>query len=208
MHRAPGIRSNPSIRTSSRRRSARSAPVLSMLVAFLGGTGLLATSPALAATWPPPSYVEPLSEIELRGGRLAWDGVAVGMTFAQVERAVERSIGSLDSPDPRPGLLCGLHHAAATVDGQWLGLEFAGVGRDAALRAITVRLEPRLGETFETAAVVDALRSRLELAFVPSPHAPRLAESEIEKPLYRVGSGELVFVDPEAGVVIGEVCVD
>lgn len=203
MSRAADIRPTAPHSAVSCRPAAGSATVVAV-AALLIGSGVLVTPRALAATWPPPSYVEPLSEIELRGGRLAWDGVAVGMTFAQVERA----IGPLASPDPLPGLLCALHHADATVDGQRLGLEFSGIGRDAALRSITVRLEPRIGEVFETAQVVAALRSRLELAFVPSPHAPRRAETEVEKPLYRTRSDELVFVDPAAGVVIGEVCVD
>ena len=76
------------------------------------------------------------------------------------------------------------------------------------MRAIHVPLEPRLGETFDSRAVVATLRRRLDLEWVPSPHAPRAREAELEKPLYRTADGELVFVNPESGVVIGEVCVD
>lgn len=167
--------------------------------------GLLALAPTMTASaWPPPSYVEPLREIGLRGGHLGWDGVYVGMTFAEVER----SVGRVGAPDPEPGMLCPLHRTELTVDGQRLGLDFSGTGDDAVLRAITILLEPRIGERFETAAVVDALRDRLDLDFVPSPHAPRLAEAAVEKPLYRTRNDELVFVNPEAGVAIGAVCVD
>lgn len=163
-----------------------------------------AARPAAAAPWPTPSYLEPLSEVGLRGGRLGWDGVSIGMTL----RDVEREVGRLAAPAAAPELLCPHHRTDVIVDGQPLGLEFSGLGDDAVLRVILIPLEPRIGESFDTRAVVGALRDRLDLAFVPSPHAPRLGEAEVEKPLYRTESNELVFVNPEAGVAIGEVCVD
>lgn len=165
---------------------------------------VVAARPAAAVPWPPPSYLEPLSEVDLRGGRVGWDGVTVGMTF----RDIERRVGRLAAPAAAPELLCPHHRVDVVVDGQPLGLEFSGIGDDAVLRAILIPLAPRIGESFDTRAVVDALRDRLDLAFVPSPHAPRAAETEVEKPLYRTASDELVFVNPEAGVAIGEVCVD
>jgi hypothetical protein len=180
-----------------RRPLARALAAAAILVA------VVAARPA-AAPWPPPSYLAPLSEVDLRGGRVGWDGVTVGMTF----RDVERRVGRLAAPAAAPELLCPHHRADVVVDGQPLGLEFSGTGDDAVLRAILIPLAPRLGESFDTRAVVGALRDRLDLAFVPSPHAPRAAEGEVEKPLYRTRSDELVFVDPEAGVAIGEVCVD
>lgn len=167
--------------------------------------GALIAAPAAAATpWPPPSYLAPLSEVGLRGGHVGWDGVVVGMTL----RDVERKVGRLAAPAAESELLCPHHRTDVVVDGQPLSLEFSGTGDEAVLRAILIPLVPRFGESFDTRAVVSALRDRLELAFVPSPHAPRLGEDEVEKPLYRTGSNELVFVNPEAGVVIGAVCVD
>jgi hypothetical protein len=177
------------------------------LVAALAAAAALVAPvavPAAAAAWPAPSYLAPLSEIVVRGGHLGWDGVVVGMTL----RDVERKVGRLAAPAAEPEMLCPHHRTDVVVDGQPLGLEFSGTGDEAVLRAILIPLVPRIGESFDTRAVVGALRDRLELSFVPSPHAPRLGEDEVEKPLYRTGDDELVFVNPEAGVVIGEVCVD
>lgn len=179
--------------------------LLAAALAAAAAIVVLAAAPgAAAAPWPPPSYLEPLSEIVVRGGHLGWDGVVVGMTL----RDVERRVGRLAAPAAESELLCPHHRTDVVVDGQELGLEFSGTGDEAVLRAILIPLVPRIGESFDTRAVVGALRDRLDLAFVPSPHAPRLGEDEVEKPLYRTGSNELVFVNPEAGVVIGEVCVD
>lgn len=180
------------------RRLAGALAVAAALVA------VVAARPVAAAPWPSPSYLEPLSEIDLRGGRVGWDGVTVGMTF----RDLERRFGLLAAPAAEPELLCPHHRTDVVVDGQPLELEFSGTGDDAVLLAILIPLVPRLGETVEARAVVGALRDRLDLAFVPSPHAPSVAEGEVEKPLYRTASDELVFVNPEAGVAIGEVCVD
>ncbi|HEX2163033.1 MAG TPA: hypothetical protein VHM02_03715, partial [Thermoanaerobaculia bacterium] len=130
--------------------------------------------------------------------------VVVGMTFEEVRR----EIGRLAAPTGEAGMLCPLHRTDAVVDGQRLGLEFSGTGDDAVLRAIHVPLAPRIGEAFDSQAVVAALRRRLDLEWVPSPHAPVARETDLEKPLYRTADGELVFVNPETGVVIGEVCVD
>lgn len=182
----------------------RHLPAAALAAALGVLAAVAAPAPAAAAPWPPPSYLEPLSEIRLRGGNVGWNGVAVGMTF----RDVERRVGRLAAPAAEPELLCPHHRTDVVVDGQPLGLEFSGTGDDAVLLAILIPLQPRIGESFDTSAVVGALRDRLALAFVPSPHAPRLAEGEVEKPLYRTESDELVFVNPETGVAIGAVCVD
>lgn len=183
-----------------------SHPCRPLVAALAAAAALVATvaTPAAAASWPPPSYLAPLSEVGLRGGHVGWDGVVVGMTL----RDIERRVGRLAAPAAESELLCPHHRTDVVVDGQPLSLEFSGTGDEAVLRAILIPLVPRFGESFDTRAVVGALRDRLELAFVPSPHAPRLGEDEVEKPLYRTGSDELVFVNPEAGVVIGAVCVD
>jgi hypothetical protein len=166
--------------------------------------GALAAPPAAAAPWASPDDVAPLAQVGLRAGHLGWDGLYVGMTFDEVSRTV----GGLAPPAAEPQLLCPHHLVAATVEGQRLELEFSGTGGEAVLRAILIPLGAAGGGRFQAAEAVVALRERLDLDFVPSPHAPRLAEHEVEKPLYRTAWDELVFVDPEAGVVIGQVCVD
>ncbi|HEX6203565.1 MAG TPA: hypothetical protein VF100_11225 [Thermoanaerobaculia bacterium] len=191
-----------------RRPGAKAAPTAASppasAVAALAVVVLLAALPAAATPWPAPSYLAPLAEIGVRGGHVGWDGVEVGMTFRQVERAV----GRLAAPASGPELLCPHHRTEAVVDGQRLELEFSGTGDDAVLRVIVVPLVPRLGETLDSRAVVAALRQRLDLDYVPSPHAPGAAEDEVEKPLFRTATDELVFVNPEAGVALGAVCVD
>lgn len=194
-----------------RRPRARVAPAAAFrptsAAAALAAAVLLAAAlapPAAAAPWPAPSYLAPLAEIGVRGGHLGWDGLEVGMTFREVERAV----GRLAAPADGPELLCPHHRTEAMVDGQRLELEFSGTGDDAVLRVIVVPLVPRLGESLDTRSVVAALRQRLDLDFVPSPHAPAAAEDEVEKPLYRTATDELVFVNPETGVALGAVCVD
>lgn len=183
---------------------SRHLPAAALAAALAALAALAPPAPAAAALWPAPSYLEPLSEVRLSGGHVGWDGVSVGMTF----RDVERRVGRLAAPAAEAEILCPHHRTDAVVDGQPLGLEFSGTGDDAVLVAILIPLEPRIGESFDTGTVVAALRDRLDLAFVPSPHAPRVAESEVEKPLYRTESDELVFVNPETGVAIGQVCVD
>lgn len=187
-----------------RRRPLAAALAAVALAVAAGAASPAAAAPASRTPWPAPSYLAPLSEIAVRGGHLGWDGVVVGMTF----RDVERRVGRLAAPAAHAELLCPHHRADVVVDGQELSLEFSGTGDEAVLRAILIPLVPRIGESFDTRAVVGALRDRLDLAYVPSLHAPRLAEHEVEKPLYRTGDDELVFVNPEAGVMIGEVCVD
>lgn len=194
--RRPGAGAAPT--TASPYRRAPAAPVAAIALA-----ALLAL-PAAAVPWPAPSYLAPLTEIGVRGGHVGWDGVEVGMTFREVERAV----GRLAAPADGPELLCPHHRTEAVVRGQRLELEFSGAGDDAVLQVIVVPLVPRLGETLDTRAVVAALRQRLDLDYVPSPHAPTAAEDEVEKPLFRTATDELVFVNPEAGVDLGAVCVD
>lgn len=180
-----------------RRPAAAALAAVASLVAFLA-------PPAAAVPWPAPSYLAPLAEVGVHGERLGWDGVEVGMTLREVERVA----GRLAAPAAGPELLCPHHRTEAVVDGQRLELEFSGTGDDAVLRVIVVPLAPRLGESLDTRAVVAALRQRLDLAFVPSPHAPGAGEDEVEKPLFRTATDELVFVNPETGVALGAVCVD
>ena len=207
------------ISPSRRRRPRAGFPSAAVLAAAAPAVALMAAlaaaPPAAAAPWPSPDDVAPLSQVGHRAGHLGWDGVYVGMTFDEVSRAV----GGLAPPSAEPEMLCPHHRTEATVDGQLLGLEFSGTGGEAVLRAIFIPIgadslaggmapaAPQAAR-FDAAAAVVALRDRLDLDFVPSPHAPRLAEHEVEKPLFRTPWDELVFVNPEAGVVIGSVCVD
>jgi hypothetical protein len=158
----------------------------------------------VAAGWVP-ADLEPLHRVIEVGGRLGWDGVMVGMTLAQVEAVVGED---LPAPAAEAQVLCPDHRLEVRVDGQPLHLDFSGTGGAALLHAITVPLPVERGGAFDTGTVVETLRSTLDLAFVPSVHAPAMTEGEAEKPLYRTPHGDLVFVNPEEGVVLGQVCVD
>jgi hypothetical protein len=152
-----------------------------------------------------PADLTPLHHLDEMGGHLGWKGVAVGMTLSEIEAVVGED---LPPPAFAQQILCPYHRLDVRVDGQLLHLDFAGAGADAELRSVVIPLPVARGETFDTATVVETLRAGLELRFVPSPHAPEKGEAELEKPLYRTPRGELVFVNPEIGVVFGQVCVD
>jgi len=156
-----------------------------------------------------PRYTEAIKQISLRGGHLGWGGVEVGMTFRQAELAVGRRLPGLGSSSQDE--LCGYYVLEAEVLRQTLRLEFDAKGGESRLKAIWLPLsdprEPRgVPSTLE---IVRALKARFpRLIYVPSPHAPELAESVNPRPLYRLDKGGMFFVEPRQGVYFGEICVD
>lgn len=149
-------------------------------------------------------YDEALRQVNERRGQLAWDGIVTGMTREQVEQAVGQRLESPTGPGP----LCGRYTTETTVLGQPLELSFGGPTQGARLESLTVLLPAPPGG-FQRDEVVPALEARLgELEFIPSRHAPERGEDEIRKPLYRSSGGGLVFVNPNRGVSLGNVCYD
>ena len=141
-------------------------------------------------------YDEALRQVHQRRGNLGWDGLEVGMTFSEVERALGQRLGIPQGPGP----LCDRYTSRVQVLDQALRLSFTGATQSARLAAITVLLP--LG--FDTTGLVDALEARLgTLTPVPSPQTPNPT-----KPLYQTSDGGRVFINPEEGISLGDVCVD
>lgn len=149
-------------------------------------------------------YDQALRQVHERRGQLGWDGLTVGMTREQVERAVGQRLGSHQGPDA----LCGRYAVQATVLEQPLELSFGGPTQGARLEAITLLLPAPPGG-FRLEEVKPGLEARLgTLELIPSRHAPELGEAQLDKPLYRTRNGGGVFIHPRRGISLGDVCVD
>lgn len=148
-------------------------------------------------------YDDALRQINLRRGNLGWDGLYVGMTRDQVERTIGQRLGGVQ---PRAGGSCPQRYDAGIgyLDNR-LDLSFDGSTRSARLLSITLFL-PAGFSARDVAGRLQQVIRRLE--WVPSRHAPNLPEEQVAEPLYRTPGGGLVFIDPERGVSLGEVCVD
>lgn len=171
-------------------------PIL-LVVALTLLTAACASGPPRRTT----PYDDALRQVHLRRGTLAWGGIEVGMTFAQVERALGERLPVPDGP----GELCGDYYVATEVRGQRISLTFRGPTQSARLRDLGVLLPPG----FDMDAVVDALRARLgEMEWVPSRHEPGAAEHELRNRLYKVGEAGVVFLNPDGGFQMGDVCID
>lgn len=169
--------------------------------AVLGGLLLLTACASGERARRVTPHDEALRQVHERRGRIGWDGLQVGMTFAEVERALGRRLGVPDGPGP----LCGRYVAEVAALDQPLRLSFTGGAQAARLAAITVLL--RGG--FDAGQVLQALEARLgELTLVPSPHARERGPAEVRRPLYRTAAGAGVFLDPDDGIGLGDVCVD
>jgi hypothetical protein len=190
-------------RNLSRTRSItrRAAPVL-----LLGLLGACASSGPVQRFPRLPRYIEPIKQISLRAGHLGWGGVEIGMSFRQVERAIRQRLPSLGSAAQDE--LCGYYTLETKVLKQPLRLEFDAKGGESRLAAIWLPLANPAGE-LSTLEIARALKARFpDLRYLPSPHAPDLAESVNPRPLYRGQDGRMFFVDPRQGVYFGEICVD
>lgn len=158
----------------------------------------------------PRHVVEPIKQMTLRKGRLGWGGVEVGMTFEQAERAIGRRLPALGSASRDE--LCGWYAVDVEVLRQPLRLEFSAEGGESRLQAIWLLLRSPAGG-LRPEPIVRALKARFPgLEYVPSPHAPDLAEASNPKPLYRLAEGtegSLIFVNPAGGgIYFGAICVD
>jgi hypothetical protein len=217
---------SPSRRSTTRAR--RAAPGLGLLLGLLGAC---ASPGPVPQPGPPPGpmsgpngppaglprfglggprslrYTEAIRQISLHGGRLGWGGLEVGMTFHEAELVVGRKLPSLGSSPP--DMLCGYYSLETEVLRQPLRLELGSRRDEGRLKAIWLPLASPDGE-LSTLDVVRVLKARFpELEYVPSPHAPEVAESVNRRPLYRLGkSGMMFFVDPRRGIYFGEICVD
>jgi hypothetical protein len=128
------------------------------------------------------------------------------MTFRQVERAVGQHLPSLGSAAQDE--LCGYYTLETRVLKQPLRLEFDAKGGESRLAAIWLPLANPAGEP-SVLDIARALKARFpDLRYLPSPHAPDLAESVNPRPLYRGQDGRTFFIDPRQGVYFGEICVD
>jgi hypothetical protein len=152
-------------------------------------------------------YVEAIKQISLRAGHLGWGGLEVGMSFHQAELAASRRLPSLGSASR--DMLCGYAELEAEALRQPLRLDFDTRGREEGrLKAIWLPLASPAGE-LSALEIVRVLKARFpELQYVPSPHAPDLAESVNPRPLYQLGKSGMFFVDPRRGIYFGEICVD
>ena len=160
-----------------------------------------------------PGYTDPIRQISLRGGRLGWGGLEVGMSFRDVQLALGSRL-----PPPGEGMrqdeMCGTYWADVQLlrQKQKLRIEMGGgLGDSSRLQAIFLILESRAGD-LSTLDVARALHGRFsDLEYVPSPHDQNVPESTNPKPLYRLAktpdAGQL-WVDPEKGVYFGKLCLD
>lgn len=150
---------------------------------------------------------EAIRQISLRGGRLGWGGLTVGMSFHDAELVTGNKLPPLGSA-PRD-LLCGYSNVESEVMGQPLRLEFDSRASEGHLKAIWLTLASPGGEPLSAQEIAAALKARFpKLRYVPSPHAPDLAESANPRPLYQIENGAMFFVDPRRGIYFGEICVD
>lgn len=180
----------------------RAAPVL--LLGLLGACASQGPAPVSVSRFP--RYTDPIKQISLRGGHLGWGGLEVGMTFHQAELAVGKRLPSLGSAAQDE--LCGYYTLETRVLRQPLRLEFDARGGESRLKAFWLPLANPAGE-LSTLDIARALKARFpDLRYLPSPHAPELAESVNPRPLYRGEGGKMFFVDPRQGVYFGEICVD
>jgi hypothetical protein len=214
---------SPSRRSTTRAR--RAAPGLALCLALLLGLLGACVSPGPGPSSGPvggPSaglprfglggprslrYTEAIRQISLHGGHLGWGGLEVGMTFHEAELVAGRKLPSLGSSPP--DMLCGYYSLETEVLRQPLRLELGSRRDEGLLKAIWLPLASPDGE-LGTLDIVRVLKARFpELEYVPSPHAPEVAESVNRRPLYRLGkSGMMFFIDPRRGIYFGEICVD
>lgn|GEM_PF-4104692 len=151
-------------------------------------------------------YTEAIRQISLRGGRLGWGGLTVGMSYHDAELVTGRKLPSLGEA-PRD-MLCGYSEVESEALGQPLHLEFDSHASEGHLKAIWLPLASPEGD-LSAREIAAALRARFpKLRYVPSPHAPDLAESVNPRPLYQIENGAMFFVDPRRGIYFGEICVD
>lgn len=149
----------------------------------------------------PARQADAIRQIRLAGGRLAWGNVVVGSTL----REVEREAGERIEPPRSEGELCPTYRGEATVLGQRLELELTGSSETSRVVAIGVELPGGI----DPRAAAAALEQRLPgLEWVPSRHGPELPKHLVERPMYRLGPEQRVWIDPRFGVWIGDPCVD
>lgn len=150
-------------------------------------------------------YDDALRQVNLRRGNLGWDGLYVGMTRDQVERTIGQRLGGVQPRSEDDPVCADRYDAGVAYLDNRLDLSFDGSTQSARLLSITLFLPPGFSARDVAGRLKQAIR-RLE--WVPSRHAPNLPEEQVAKPLYRAPGGGLVFVNPERGVSLGEVCVD
>jgi hypothetical protein len=180
-------------------RSGRPALVAGLLLC-LAGCASIEKQQRLAR------YTEPIRQLGWRGGRLAWDGLVIGMSFHEAELVLGQRLTPLAKAPVDE--LCGFRAVEAVAGRQRLQLEFEQKGEKARLKAIWLRLQNPAGEE-STADIAETLKARFpDLVYLPSPHQPDLAESLNPRPLYRAPNGALFFIAPKLGLYFGEICVD
>ena len=151
-------------------------------------------------------YTEAIKQISLRGGRLGWGGLTVGMSYHDAELVTGRKLPPLG--DVPRDMLCGYSAIESELMGLRLGLDFDSHASEGHLKAIWLPLASSEGD-LSTPEIAAALKARFpKLRYVPSPHAPDLAESANPRPLYQIENGAMFFVDPRRGIYFGEICVD
>lgn len=133
------------------------------------------------------------------------------MSFHDAELVTGRKLPPLGSA-PRD-MLCGDSSVESEVLGQRLLLEFDSRASEGRLRAIWLPLASPPGDPdrseLSTLEIARALKARFpKLRYVPSPHAPDLAEAANPRPLYQIENGAMFFVDPRRGIYFGEICMD
>jgi hypothetical protein len=162
--------------------------ILAATVCLLAAVLLTACASASRRVTP---YDETLRQIHLSSGRLAWDGLAMGMTFDRAERTVGERL-----PSPRTDhRRCADDHVVqVTYLTQDLLLVFSGPTGQARLKEIALRLPAG----FEIGPVAAAVEARLPgMSLEPS------ARSLV----YRANGAGRVVVDPDVGVRLGDVCL-
>lgn len=153
-----------------------------------------------------PRYTEPIRQLHLERGKLAWDGVRLGMTLRQLEGVVGEHV-----PLPRPPEVdfgCNIDLTEGRVLGQRLRFELDGSDSTSRLSAVWLLLDKRAGE-LHARDMVAALRSRFpRMQYVPKRDAPGVTEATDPKPIFRLAPGAFALVTPEEGIYFGELCLD
>ena len=164
----------------------------------------LAAAPSLASRSPDrPSEkdIRALRKVDRQDGALAWRGLRLGMTVPEVEEVLGEPFPV--SEVPRSDLRCEADYGGTVWHkGLSVGLGFDGPGRRGRLREITLILPVSARDD-----LVLAVKDRFpDLRYVPQSSFPDLREEQNGEPLFRTGTGELIFVHPGVGVSFGAVC--
>ena len=130
----------------------------------------------------------PLARLEVAGGKVGWDGIALGMSSVQVERRTGVTLAMQPAPGAAPS--CRAYAVAVERDTLSLMLGFPTSKPGAKLQSIFVRFEG-YQVTARQEALVEELKERVPgAAYQPPNQTPPPAEAADPAPVYLIPGTE------------------